>query len=337
MRIASGILSTCILITAAGCAVVPQRYQLAAEPLMDVPGNKMTVVQPGSIPLLYTTVNLEPIDRVNLLVQDSQNKCAHFVNSMFAETAGSGFVLDVLSTATSAISTIFTPLATVHSLGAASTIFGAGKTAISANYLNTLSISHITQAIQSTYTSDMKKYIDSLASLDTEHQNAINVFQERSKIVSYHAECSLAAAEGSISGALQPPAQAGQQVSLTHTVVAGESTPALLAAAIAKDINGNSAFGKAGITASASGNVIALKMASGVVLDVTVSPVGHTETALYVAGPPGLLTITGTPRSGDQVTVTATLATPQPSAGAQPTGGAQTAPAAISGENPALK
>jgi hypothetical protein len=303
----------------------------------------MNLVQPGSSPPQYAPVKLEPIERVNLLVQDSQTKCAQFVDSMFAETAGSGFVLDVLSTATSAISTIFTPLATVHSLGAASTIFGAGKTAISANYLNTLSISHISQAIQSTYTTDMKRYIDSLASLDTAHQNSINVFQERSKIVSYHTECSLAAAEGSISGALQPPAQPGQQLSLTHTVTASESAPALLAVAIANDINGNTAFSQAGITASASSNVITLKMPSGVTLNIAVSPVGHTENVLYVVGPPGLLKITGTPSSGDQIVITATPTTQQPGGGVQPTGGAQpgggaqTAPAAISGENPALK
>ena len=160
MRVVSALLGICILFSAAGCAVLPQRYQLAAEPLMevkDIPG--MAVPPPSASPPTQYAVALKPIDQVNLLVQDSQTKCAHFVDSMFAETAGAGFVLDILSTGTSALATVFTPLATVHSLTASSTIFGAAKTGISANYLNTLTISHITQAIQSGYTSNMQNYI----------------------------------------------------------------------------------------------------------------------------------------------------------------------------------
>jgi hypothetical protein len=248
---------------------------------------------------------------------------------MFAETAGAGFLLDILSTGTSALATVFTPLATVHSLTASSTIFGAAKTGIGANYLNTLSISHITQAIQSTYTTDMRKYI---ASLDTVDVNKLDVFQERSKILSYHNECSLAAAEGSISGALQPAGLAGQGLQVIHRVAASENTPELLAAALVTDINGT--FGKVGITAIASGRVISLRMVNPVTLTVTSSPPGLVQ---YVAGPPGLLTITGTPHDGDTVTIAGPPATQQPSGGGQPSGGAKTAPAAISGENPALK
>src|ERR1700721_1227036 len=159
MRLALSLAGISILILMTGCAVVPQRYQLAAEPLMDVPG-----LQFGPSSVTYTQqASLTKKQQVNLLVQDSQTKCGHFVDSMFAEAAGSGFVLDVLSTGTSAISSIVTPIATAHALGAASTILGATKTGISANYLNTLTISHIAQAIQATYNTNVKGYIDSLS------------------------------------------------------------------------------------------------------------------------------------------------------------------------------
>jgi hypothetical protein len=333
MRIGAGLSVICMLISEGGCNIVPQQYQLAAEPLIEMdklPDTTIAFVQSSaSSPPEQSTVALTNIERISLLVQDSQTKCAHFVDSLFAQTAGSGFVLDLLSTATSALATVFTPLPTVHSLTASSTIFGAAKTGISANYLNTLSISHVTQAIQSTYTTDMQKYIGSLYAAEP---LKLNVFQERSKIVSYHNECSLAAAEGSISGALQSTAPAGQGLQVIHKVVAGENTPELLAAALAKDINGT--FSKAGITATASGSVISLRMVNPVTLTVSSSPPGLVQ---YVAGPPGLLAIKGTPHTGDTVTIAGPPATQPSTGGAQPSGGAQTAPAAISGQSPALK
>src|SRR5438270_13284 len=199
-RVASTLVCLCLLVGATGCAVVPPRYQLAAAPLIDVPPPKTVLIQPNSAgPPIPVTVDVQPIERVNLLVQDSQRKCSEFVNSLFAETAGSGLILDVLSTGTSAISAIVTPLSTAHALAAASTVLGATKTGITANYLNTLSISHIAQAIQASYVSDMSKYINSLATADP---TQINVFQERSKILSYHNECSLAFAEGAINSTL---------------------------------------------------------------------------------------------------------------------------------------
>jgi len=336
MRATAGLVSICILLNATGCAYLPQRYQLAAAPLIEVkeivPDTKVIVVQPapsdpaGSLPKSYT-VPLTDLDRVSLLVQDSQTKCAQFVNTMFAETAGTGFVLDILSTATSALATVFTPLATVHALTASSTIFGAAKTGISANYLNTLTISHITQAIQSGYTTNMQKYI---SSLDTADPNKISVYQERSKIVSYHNQCSLAAAEGSISNALQIAPQLVQEVSLAYKVVgtaaAGDNTAAGLAQAIAAGINGNTAFTKAGITAlPPSGASISLKMTNPVKLTVTSSP---TDLAQYVEAT-GLLTIIRKPNTGDTITIVGSAATQQPSGGAQQSGGAQTAPAAV--------
>jgi hypothetical protein len=207
MRATIALAPALVLLWAAGCALVPEKYQLAAEPLMEVPPAAIVLAQPippgSGLPATYVPAALSPFDQVNLLVQDSQKKCAAFVNSMFAQTAASGLALDVLSTSTSAVAAIVTPLATAHALSAASTALGATKTGITANYLNTLSVSHVTQAIQSSYTADIKKYIDSLAALSPVQKTALNPFEERSKILSYHNECSLAAAEGSINSTLQ--------------------------------------------------------------------------------------------------------------------------------------
>jgi hypothetical protein len=271
-------------------------------------------------------VDLQPIDRVNLLVQDSQRKCAEFIDSLFAETAGSGLILDVLSTGTAAVSSVVTPLSTAHALGAASTLLGATKTGISANYLNTLSISHITQAILGNYTIDMKNYIDSLANAPDPAR--INVFQERSKILSYHSECSLAAAEGSIASALQTPIPAGQGLSLTYTVGDTEKTRADAAAALAMQIYGNTDFRKAGITARASGNIVYFAMTTAVALTVTSTPAGF---ASYVAGPPGQLAVIGIPKKGNTITI----ASPSAAQSSSTTG--QTAGAAVAGTDPKAK
>jgi hypothetical protein len=328
MRLALRLVGIGMLFCATGCAVVPQRYQLAAEPLMDVPG-----LQLGPSSLQYTQASLTRKQQVNLLVQDSQTKCAHFVDSMFAETAGSGLVLDALSTATSAVSSIITPLSVAHALGATSTILGATKTGISANYLNTLSISHIAQAIQATYDINIKSYIDSLSTAD---ESQIDVFQERSKILSYHKMCSLASAEGSISSTLQSSPQAGQSINIPPYTVTGvgDITPAGLATALAVFLNQNAAFQQAGVTAIPSGSaVISFTMKTSLTFSVTSSNANFKPTIVQgTPTTPAQLTIAitgspGTMSKKDTVTVALTAAS------SQPTGGAPTAPAGASGQN----
>jgi hypothetical protein len=267
-------------------------------------------------------VSNNPIAQVNLLVQDSQRKCAEFVNSLFAETAGSGLILDVLSTGTSAVSSIVTPLSTSHALAAASTVLGATKTGITANYLNTLSISHIAQAIQATYTTDMTNYVNSLAALGP--NSNINVYQERSKILSYHNECALAAAEGSISSALQTPAPVGQGLSVTHTVSDVEAANlGLLAADLAMDMN--RVFGPTGLTALASGSSVNVRMLNPYALTVKSSPAGLVK---YAETPTRVLSISGVPRKGDTITISG------PSAGQQSSTAGETAPAQPAGQAP---
>ncbi len=244
---------------------------------------------------------------------------------MFAETAGTSLGLDVLSTITSALATVFTPLSATHALSAASTIFSGSKTGITAEYLNSLSISHVSQAIGSTYTSDMSKYISSLSSVDP---TTISAYAERSKILSYHNECSLAAAEGSITSALQPSNTQTTQIPVSYTVNKSDTTTSI-AAAIAKQIDGNTGFTGAGVTATNSTNIVILKMTTPLSITVTVTPSGHT-TAVFKPGPPATITISGTPQANDVITVAL------PST-AQSSGSSTTAPAAVTGVAPAQK
>jgi hypothetical protein len=188
MAMARAIPMACLALCLAGCVdSFSPKFQLAAKPLK--PLNELNAPPAAS-----------NSDIVNLMVQDSQTKCADFVNSMFASTADANFGLDALETITSALGTVFTPTAVTHSLSAASTVFGGVKSSISADYLNSVAISNITQAIQSTYGTNMKNYI---AWLDTKPV-AIDVLTERSRLESYHNQCSLSSAEGSIGTTLQP-------------------------------------------------------------------------------------------------------------------------------------
>jgi hypothetical protein len=188
--------SWCLAISVAGCSSLPVKYRLAAEPLMGVPEKS-----PNGAYISERYAGLNNVEVVHLIVQDSQKKCAEFVDSMFAENAGTNTALDSLGTLSSALATVFTPIAVTHSLSAASTLFSGVKSSISADYLNTMAIGHVAQAIQVTYSSDMQKYI---GYLNTADPAKIDVIAERSRIESYHNECSLAAAEGSIDSTLTP-------------------------------------------------------------------------------------------------------------------------------------
>jgi hypothetical protein len=293
-----------VLVALTGCGLVPQRYQLAAEPLMDIPPawavQPVPPAPPGATPAVFpANVPLQSVeDEVNVLVQDSQRKCAAFVDSLFAETAGAGLTLDVLSTGTSAVAAVVTPLATSHALSAASTVLGATKSGITANYLNTLSLAHITQAILGTYNNDMTDYINSLAS--TPDPNNLRLYTERTKIENIHKKCSLAAAETTISNTLQTSGStaAGSGLQKIHTVTSTETDPKVLASTLSGEINDT--FGKSGLKAIASGNVITLSRPASLSLTVTSSP---TSLVTFVAGPPDLLAIVGKPQKGNTITI----------------------------------
>jgi len=163
----------------------------------------------------------------------------------------------------------------------------------------------------------MQKYITYLGSVEP---NKIDVFAERSTILSYHNECSLAAAEGSISSSIQP-AQSAQQpnLSITYTVAA-DDTPTTIANSIISKVNIDPNFSAAGIKASPGGaGIVSLTTSKTSSVSVTVAPTDHTETAI-LNGPSTTLTIGGTARKGDTITLTLTpLTQPSGAASATPT------------------
>ncbi|WP_217591170.1 hypothetical protein [Burkholderia sp. GbtcB21] len=310
------------LVLTAGCSTVPRSFQLTAKPLMTA-SEALAEKQPKpATPDGASGVqsgdksgtpsrSLSNFQAVNSLVQDSQSKCADFVNSLYSQMAGSGFAFDVLGTISSTLATVFTPLTVVHSLTAGSTVFGAAKTGISANYLNTLSISHVAQSIQSTYQADIQKYIAYLNGLDQNGRDHLDVYAERSMILSYHNECSLAWAEGTISVALQP-SQSGQtatsgrqSISVKYTVPQGGQSAAAVADSVASAVTASSDFKAANVTASSKNGVVSFAMKKTFPLDAIASPgKPNTQVTMDNESSPITLTISGTPAHGDVITIT---------------------------------
>ncbi|WP_143751037.1 hypothetical protein [Burkholderia sp. HI2714] len=315
------VLSLPIVLTA-GCSTVPRSFQLTAKPLMAASealagGPARAAAADGASGAQAgdgsgaPTQPLSNFQAVNVLVQDSQSNCADFVNSLYSQMAGSGFAFDVLGTISSALATVFTPLTVVHSLTAGSTVFGAAKTGVSANYLNTLSIAHVAQSIQSTYQADIQKYIAYLNGLDQNGRDNLDVYAERSMILSYHNECSLAWAEGTISVALQP-SQSGQSatsgsqsISVKYTVPQGGQTVAAVADSVASAVAASSDFKKADVTASSKNGIVSFAMKKTFPLVATASPgKPNTQVTMSNNSSPVTLTIGGTPAGGDVITIT---------------------------------
>jgi hypothetical protein len=203
--------SAAILAALGGCsALLPQRFQMTAPPLAqlyppDAPG--ILKSPPDVVPSGLTTNQ----QKIGYLIGDSMTKCSGFVNSMFAEHAATGLTLDVAATITSALGTVFTPIAVTHSLSAASTILSGTRMSLDAEYLNSLTISHIVQAIQSTYSTQMQYEINKIATANPMPSADL----ERNVIQSIHSSCSLANAEGTIAATLQSPTGTPSAVSGT--------------------------------------------------------------------------------------------------------------------------
>lgn len=259
---------------------------------------------------------------VHKLVQDSQQKCTDFTDSLFAETAGTNVVLDLMGTISSALGTVFTPIAVTHSFSAASTIFGSAKTSISADYLNTLSISHITQAIQTTYGTKMQDYITFL----TTAPDTIDPREQRTTIASYHALCSLSAAEGSIASTLQPSTASATTSPISFVEAVTSDTATDVAAKLAKDITADAAFSAAGLSAeidpSDATTVKFMMKTAFSLVETTKTTNKATVAAINVKSSPPTLTISKS-HIGDTITITGTPSTSESSspAAAQPAAG----------------
>lgn len=296
LSLASKLFAVSMVATIAACSSVPQRLQLKAKDLATVQ---------DAIDQTKNIQGITPLDQVNWLVQDSEKKCKDFTDSLFAETAGTNIVLDFISTIASGIGAAFSPLSTVHAASAVATVSNGTKTSISTEYLNALSISHVTQAIQSTYGADIQRYIQYLQSIND--RNSIHLFDARTQILTYHAECSLASADSSIGSALQPPpapaATATRQFVVTYTVTSGASY-SKIADALLNIINNDINFKSVGISAadqnpSNPNGVLVLTVPSTATLAVSSSPAdiqidstGQQTTLKVIASTAGTISIT---------------------------------------------
>jgi hypothetical protein len=149
------------------------------------------------------------------VLDDSQTKCDNFMRELQVAETSANAGLDFVTNVFSALGTAFTPLSTVHALTAAGTITGGWKSALDSDLYAKATIANYSQAILSTYTKDMKTYSDALKSADP---NQVIFSIEYRNIKSIHSECSLAAAQASISATLQGGAPTAQSTQQTQTV-----------------------------------------------------------------------------------------------------------------------
>src|SRR5665213_2432202 len=151
---------------------------------------------------------------VGLIVNDSELKCSKFLNGLVLAENTSNVGLDMSTTVLSALATAFTPLATIHALTAGATITSGWKTAIDSDIYAKATIANYAQAIQTTYYTDLATYTTALTNMDP---TKVVASLESAKLRSIHKECSLAAAQSSVSAALQSPSPSPQQGSSATT------------------------------------------------------------------------------------------------------------------------
>jgi len=138
---------------------------------------------------------------VGVLIVQSQDKCADFLNGLVLAENTSNTAFDVATTLFSALATAFTPLSTVHGLAAAATVSNGWKSAINANVYAKAAAANYAQAIQATYYHDVGTYLVALQAMPEEQ---VVPTIEAAKIQVIHRECSLASAQSTIAKTLQP-------------------------------------------------------------------------------------------------------------------------------------
>ncbi|MGA3398182.1 MAG: hypothetical protein ABSC95_03095 [Acetobacteraceae bacterium] len=245
-------------------------YTLAADGKTCQLGTAVGAAEPAA-----TTPNFAK-EYLGLIINESQYNCGKFLNGLVLAANSSNLGLDALSTVFGALGTAFTPLATVHALSAAGTISSGWRANIDSDIYAKAAIAAYSQAIQSTYYTDLQTYMNQLA---TENADDIIVSLEIAKIRTIHKECGLASAQAAISATLQPgPSGAAAvnpqivtvtaaaakndtftltgsggalktPVAITYTAATAETADAI-AAKLAGSINGNAALRDAGVTAT---------------------------------------------------------------------------------------
>ena len=311
-----------ILLGLGGCSI-PQRYQLTAAPVETVtdaiialnsdaskiegpqsPSNQ----QNSQVPLIHAP-KAGNYAIVQHIAHDLEIKCDAFVNSLFASTAGTRFVLDVLTTTSTALGAVFTPLATAHAFSAAGAITSGTNSSISADYLNNLTLSHFVQAIQTSYGTGMQTYLQALDA--NTQQDSIDPYAAQNKIVQIHSTCSLASANGTISSTLATSAPSEQaQSTLTYTTKQGD-TAVTVASGLLALIKKDPTFQALRITASEQGAKPNGTLVLSVPGPTNVTKADLKDGVVTIKVTPGALTTVtvsanGTIPVGDTVSITAT-------------------------------
>jgi hypothetical protein len=319
-------------------------YRLGDQSIRSIAAQELDL-QAAGLPQAGQTVDPGQIkDQIGTLVNQSEQKCARFLNGLVLFETSTNTSLDITTTILSALGTAFTPINTVHALTAASSISSGTKTALDADIYAKASIANFSQAIQSTYYSDMGKYVDSLSTADP---NTLIWPIQVYKIETIHRECALAPAEASITAALQPTAaQPTTKLAISYTVTPTDKTLSALATSIVNAANNAASFQGAGVTAT-------LNTPASVLLTYpSTTTIFWSSSATAAGGSAGTehisstttagsatFTLSGSPTAKDVITITGSLvasgtASPTPSNKLAPAVQATTQPSVVPGHKP---
>ena len=269
------------------------------------------------------------IGYIGLVIDDSEKKCDTFVNDMVLSELGVNTGLDLMNLASSAIGNIVGPAAVARGIGGLTTITSGARTAINQDLYAKMSANSLVTAIGNSYYKKMSDYISTLTSANAAQ---LDPYVEITKLRTIHAGCSLVAAQGVTTGALQGSGQPslGTQAATTTTtvtinsLVAGVSsyainaqtasnsvvlytanytlgavhTPAALAQGLASSINSQTAMQSANITASAPSGATSLTISAPSSLGlIWVTPTASANISISSSQPATPGPASGTPAS----------------------------------------
>lgn len=304
-----------LALTLGGCGVILKNIQklendgaftVAAVALCeDTPGQQYAadgtckaVPQPGAPGTGQTTgtagaTTLTPKQQIGWILNESVTKCDQFISGLALASNSTNVDLDGATTVFSALGTAFTPLALVHGLTAAGSITSGWKTAIDADVYGKLAVADYAKAIQTTYYTDFRTYLDAIKTASVTDDD---LPFEIGTIRTIHKECSLASAQATIAANLASPAPSAAVTSETTTVtvqaftgtasfgltgtggplpaagltlptLTSSGAPSTIAQKLVLAITGNSGFTAAGVTAtlvSSSSSSFTLKSPTGI-------------------------------------------------------------------------
>lgn len=234
-----------VTVALSGCGVLMRKQgdqSIAGAAALDSNLVSPTLFYPGTS--RQFTANQKK-DYIGAVVLDSVQKCRAFINALTLDEGDASFLGDSFSTLFSALATVTKPINTVHGLTASATIASGTKNAYLSGYFANATIANFGMAMQTSYLSAMRTYVDAMPDLD---YDAVIIPIEISKIESVHSLCSMASAQYVITKTLgdaasKPPASnmsvqldfgskdtasVGDQATLTVTLINGSGKAATL-------------------------------------------------------------------------------------------------------------